>query len=116
MAYDPVMADLDRHLARVEEAEARGEAIEEIISDWLKDKEKVSDAIASELNLPEDLHDIVVAAHLSGDYSRVAGWIEDTLRQQFDEGAEAELDARVAQSEIDRAEAQAMAREGYHDL
>lgn len=115
MTHDPVIADLNRHLNQVDRDEARGEAIDEIIEEQLKNREIVSDALADELNLPEDLHDIAVEAQLTGDWSRFGMWIEDFLREHLEEGAEEELERRIEQDKMDAAEAKAETREFYRD-
>lgn len=83
MVHDPVMADLRRHLNQIDEDEARAEAVEEIIEDWLEDKDRISEIIADELNLPEDLHDIVVQGFLGKNYERFGLWVKDLLTETF---------------------------------
>lgn len=83
MVYDPVDADLNRHLAQVEEDEAREEAIGEIIEEWLKEKDRISEAIADELNLEQDLHVILVREFLRDSPDRFGLSIVDTLSDIF---------------------------------
>lgn len=112
---DPVMQDLNRHLTEVDEAEARSEAVEEIIEDWLKDLNKVTEALVDELDVPPDLFAFIVEGYMTGNWGRAAGWIEDTLRQKFDEAAQKALDDKIAQDQNDAAEAAASRKEVYRD-
>ena len=113
---DPVMADLNRYLAQQDCDDARSEAEEEIIQDWMKNKTMVEDTLVnSELLGEEDLLTAVAAAVVSGDWHRVQAYVEDGLRQQWEEAAAKELDKRVQQSLDDEAEAREMARENSRD-
>ncbi len=110
---DPVMRDLDRHLAKQDEADAWREAEDEILDEWLKNVERVSEALI-DLNFEEDFHNIAVEAMISGNASRMLGWLEDYCRQELDEAAAKELDARIEQSKQDEAEARADARDDHY--
>lgn len=117
MVHDPVMADLDRHLAQKDREDARSEEAEEIIQDWMKETDRVSEDLSnSELLQEEDFLNIVVAAVASGDWSRVQGYVEDGLRQRWDEAVEAELDRREEQNRRDAEEARDIARECSDDF
>lgn len=115
MVHDPVMADLNRHLAELDEADARAEGIEEVLEEMIKKREIISDVLADELNLPEDLHRIAVEAVITSDWQRFGLWIEDLLRQSLDKAAEQEYDRRVEQAKQDAAEARAMSREAFDE-
>ena len=109
--HDPVMADLHRHLAQQDRDDARSEAEEEIIQDWMKDLKKVSeDLVDSELLEEEDFLTIVAKAVVSGDWHRVQGYVENGLKQQWEEAAAKELDKRIEQSKADAEEARAESR------
>ena len=108
---DPVMADLHRHLAQQDRDDARSEAEEEIIQDWMEDQKMVEDTLVnSELLEEEDFLTIVAAAVVSGDWHRVQGYVENGLKQQWEEAAAREFDKRIRQSEEDAAEARAESR------
>lgn len=89
MKHDPVDVDLNRHLARVEEDEAREERIDEILEEWLTEKERISEAIADELNLEQDLHDILVREFIGNNPDRFGLAIIDTLTEKFEEDDDA---------------------------
>lgn len=113
---DPVMADLHRHLVQQDREDARSEEAEEIIQDWMNNKTKVEDTLVnSELLEEEDFLTIVAEAVVSGDWRRVQGYVEDGLRQQWNEDVEAELDKREEQARRDAAEARDIARECADD-
>lgn len=118
--HDPVMADLHRHLTQQDREDSRSEAEEEIIQDWMKNKTMVEDTLVnSELLEEEDFLTIVAAAVVSGDWHSVSGYIEDGLRQQWEEAAAKELDKRIEQSKADaeeaRAESRMAARESFDE-
>lgn len=116
MTHDPVMADLNRHLNQQDREDSRSEAEEEIIQDWMKNKTMVEDTLVnSELLEEEDFLTIVAAAVVSGDWHRVQGYVEDGLKQQWEEAAAKELDKREEQSRVDEAEAAAIAWENSRD-
>lgn len=117
MAHDPVMADLNRYLAQQDRDDARSEAEEEIIQDWMKNQKMIEDTLVnSELLEEEDFLTIVAKAVVSGDWHRVQGYVEDGLKQQWEEDAAKEFDKRVQQSLDDEAEARDMARENARDF
>lgn len=97
---DPVDVDLNRHLREVEQAESRAEAEQAKVDEWMTDKKRVREALdrLAEEDLSEFLE--IVAEAISNQNpeqrnkaeARAIGWLEDGVRQLFDEGAAAAVD------------------------
>lgn len=109
MVYDPVIADLNRYLNKLDLEEARAEAIDEIIDDWMRDRSKVEEAL-EELWLESELQDVVVEAIMSGKYDRLGNWFVNYVRQTLEESAAKEFDQQVKQALQDKAEAKVLWR------
>ena len=115
---DPVDRDLNRYLAEQERADARGEAIDEIVDEILADQCKgrlLQNIVADWLEQDEDAHKTISAAIASGD---VDGIKDDALfRGLVAAEAETVLERRDREAEDARGEAmyeaQQAAREGW---
>lgn len=114
MAYDPVMADLNRYLNKLDREEARAETIDEIIDDWMRDRSKVEEAL-EELCLESELQDVVVEVIMSGKYDRLGNWFVNYVRQTLEESAAKEFDRQIEQSLQDKAEAEALLKEDFDE-
>lgn len=117
MAHDPVIADLNRYLAEQDRAQALDEAEQELFEEWLKDAKKIEDAICdSEILAEADLPKIIASAVVSGDWTRVQGYIQEGLQEFWQPDLEAAIQKEIEQSWADEAEAREISREGdYYD-
>lgn len=112
MTYDPVMADLNRYLNKLDREYARDDAIDEIVDEWMNDRSKVEEALEG-LELFRELRKEVTKAIVSGKYDHLAGWLEDYVRQTLEERAAKELDRLIEQSLDDEAETEALWKEAF---
>lgn len=112
MGHDPVIADLNRHLAEMDVAQARGEEADEILEEWLNQASKIQDALDNSDILAEaDLTKIVASAIVSGKWDTVEGYFKEALKEYWAEDADAEVEKRIQQSLDDEAESKSFSQE-----
>lgn len=116
MGYDPVIADLNRHLAEQDQVQARGEEADKILEEWLQKADKIQDALDNSDILAEaDLTKIVASAIVSGKWDTVEDYFTRALKEYWAEDADAEVERQIQQSLDDAAEAREISREGDSD-
>lgn len=116
MEYDPVIADLNRYLADIDKAEARDNAADEILDEWLQKADKIQDALDNSDILAEaDLTKIVASAIVSGKWDTVESYFKDAVRKYLLKEAYAEVERRIQQSLDDEAESRSFDQEFYDD-
>lgn len=112
MGHDPVIADLNRYLAEMDVAQAKGEEADEILENWLNQASKIQDALDNSDILAEaDLTKIVASAIVSGKWDTVEGYFKDALKEYWSEAADAEVEKRIQQSLDDEAESKSFSKE-----
>jgi hypothetical protein len=118
MSIDPVDHDLNRYLAEQDRAQARGEAIDEIVDEILADDCKgvlLQTIVAAWIAQDEDAHKTISAAIASGDVDTIKD--DAAFRALVETEAEKVLERRDRAAEDARGEAmyeaQQAAREGW---
>jgi len=111
---DPVDVDLNRHLNQLDRQDARSEAEDEKVEEWLADRALVFEALErmAESDLTDFLQ-IAAQAIVAKDLeikqkteARAIGWLEDGVREIFRSKAGPAVEADERQSEIDQGEAE----------
>lgn len=114
MEYDPVIADLNRYLADIDKAEARDNAADEILDEWMGQVDKIEDVLDNSDILAEaDLTKIVASAIVSGKWDTVEGYFKDALKKYWAKAAYAEVERRIQQSLDDEAESRSFDQDFY---